>query len=61
MCLFKYQKPDNVILTLFYRVLCQSAHKKKHLVSDWSMEDLDASDWLKFLIFVKYFFFKNIR
>ena len=27
--------------------------QKKHLVSDWSMEDLEASDWLKFLIFVK--------
>ena len=27
--------------------------QKKHLVSDWSMEDLEASHWLKFLIFVK--------
>ena len=35
--------------------------QKKHIVSNWSMDDLEASDWLKFLIFVKYFFFKNVR
>ena len=34
--------------------------QKKHLVSDWSIEDLEASDWLKFLIFVKYFFSKTL-
>ena len=38
------------ILTLFHLIARQLAHKK-HLVSDWSMEDLDASDWLKFHIF----------
>ena len=28
-------------------------------VSDWSMEDLDTSDWLKFLFFLKLFFPKT--
>ena len=35
--------------------------QKKHLVSDWSMEDLEASDWLKFLFFVKFFFFQKLQ
>ena len=33
--------------------------QKKHAVSNWSMEDLEALDWLKFLIFVKLFFPKT--
>ena len=32
---------------------------KKHTVSNWSMEDLETSDWLKFLIFLKLFFPKT--
>ena len=38
---------------------CHEEGRKQNIVSDWSIEDLEASDWLTFLIFVKLFFSKT--
>ena len=53
--------PDHTyVLTLFHLIARQLAHTKKHLVSEWSMEDLEE-DWLKFSYFCGIYFLKNVR